>query len=69
MAHKLPNTNCIEPIRTNTVLEKAKISRTQLYRLLSEGRFPKPFKLSHRICVWNEADVDAWISSKYEEAK
>lgn len=59
----------IKPVRTAQVLEKAKISRTQLYRLLSEDRFPKPFKLSHRICVWNEADIDAWISSKYEEAQ
>ena len=28
-------------------------------------KFPKPIKLSERINVWKESDIDAWIEGKY----
>jgi prophage regulatory protein len=40
------------------------ISRSTLWRWVSEGKFPKPIKLSEGVTVWRLEDVDAWISSK-----
>jgi prophage regulatory protein len=54
-------------LRLNDVLTKVGISRTQLYRLISRGQFPRQFHLSERTAVWDEAEVDAWLRSKCEE--
>jgi len=37
---------------------------TTLYRLVKQGRFPKPYKLSDRVSAWNEAEVEAWLEEK-----
>jgi predicted DNA-binding transcriptional regulator AlpA len=47
-------------------MELTGLSRTHTYRLIRQGHFPAPHKLSERVSVWNEADIDAWLSSKFE---
>ncbi len=54
-------------LRIASVLHKVGISRTQLYRLIERGQFPRQFHLSARTAVWDEAEVDAWLSAKREE--
>ena len=54
-------------LRITSVLHKVGISRTQLYRLIERGQFPRQFHLSARTAVWDEAEVDAWLNSKREE--
>lgn len=54
-------------LRIAHVLHKVGISRTQLYRLIERGQFPRQFHLSARTAVWDEAEVDAWLSAKREE--
>ncbi len=54
-------------LRIVHVLHKVGISRTQLYRLIERGQFPRQFHLSARTAVWDEAEVDAWLSAKREE--
>lgn len=56
-------------LRAAKVLEKTGISRTHLYRLIQLGDFPQPSKLSERVSVWNEADVDSWLADKFGGAK
>lgn len=41
------------------------ISKATLYRMIAEGRFPKPRKLGHR-SVWAEQDIDEWRKSWLE---
>jgi prophage regulatory protein len=53
-------------LRISSVLDKVGISRTQLYRLIERGQFPQQFHLSERTAVWDEAEVDAWLSAKHE---
>lgn len=56
-----PNT----AIRLPTVLQRTGFSRTHLYRLIRNGSFPPPHKLSVRASAWREAEVDAWLNSKF----
>lgn len=52
-------------LRASKVLEKTGISRTHLYRLIQQGEFPPPSKLSERVSVWDEAAIDNWLDNKF----
>lgn len=55
-------------LRLPKVLEKIGISRSQLYRLINQGEFPKQYHLSIRTAVWDEAEIDAWLLQKMKGA-
>ena len=55
----------IKALRLPKVLEKTGLSRTHLYRLVQQLRFPKPSRLSERVAVWDEAAIDAWLAEKF----
>ena len=38
------------------------VSPATVWRWVREGRFPKPFKLSDRVTVWNISDIDAFVA-------
>lgn len=40
-------------VREPKVLSMFPVSRSQLWRLIKEGRFPKPCKISERVSVWD----------------
>ena len=54
-------------LRRPDVSRKLNISKTEIYRLIRRGAFPAPHKLSERVSVWNEGDIDAWLSRKFGE--
>jgi prophage regulatory protein len=54
----------IRTIRLPEVLTKTGLSRTHVYRLIHNASFPAPYKLSERVSVWNEAEIDTWLSAK-----
>jgi len=54
-------------IRLPEVKQRTGLSRTTLYTMMAEGRFPKPFKLNLRANGWTEADIDTWIASRIAE--
>ena len=58
--------NGFRALRIKQVLDKTGLSRTHTYRLIAQGDHPKPIQLSERVFVWNEADIDAWLESKFE---
>lgn len=51
-------------LRRKDVSAKLKISKTQIYRLVRRGDLPPPRKLSERVSVWSEAEVDAWLAER-----
>ncbi len=55
-----------QALRLPHVMAKTRLSRTHIYRLIKRAEFPAPFKLSDRLAVWDEAEVDAWLSSKFQ---
>ena len=40
------------------------LSRSTLYSLMAQGRFPKPIKLGERAVGWTEAEISAWLESR-----
>ncbi|KLD62507.1 hypothetical protein Y882_15765 [Dyella japonica DSM 16301] len=48
-------------VRLHTVMKMVGLSRSQIYKLVSEGRFPPQIKLSTRSVAWVEADVLSWM--------
>jgi len=54
-------------LRLPNVLAKIGLSRTHTYRLITRGDFPAPHKLSERVSVWSEAEIDAWLAEKFGE--
>ena len=63
-----PNTN-ISALRLSDVLKRTGLSRASIYRLIAKQQFPKPAKLSERVSAWNEAEIDAWLDSKFSEVR
>jgi predicted DNA-binding transcriptional regulator AlpA len=45
-------------------------SREQIYRLVREGKFPKPFKLADRsrFNYWDEEVLDRWLEERTNRA-
>ena len=49
-------------IRLRTVLDRTGLSRSTLYRKISEGSFPPQLKISVHGAGWSEAEVERWIA-------
>ena len=52
-------------LRVPQVLDRTKLSKTHLYRLIQQGKFPRPHKLSERVSAWDEAAVDFWLAERF----
>lgn len=40
------------------------LSKSTLYRLMDEGLFPRPVRLSVNRVAWRASDVSAWIDTR-----
>ena len=40
------------------------MSRASIYRLMQQGDFPRPVKVSSTAVRWKESDIAAWIESR-----
>ena len=49
-------------IRLDEVLEMCGISRSELYRQIADGRFPRPVKVGLRAVRWRLSEVEAWMA-------
>ncbi|WP_240661693.1 helix-turn-helix transcriptional regulator [Nioella ostreopsis] len=62
-----PDWQSIEPagrmLRPAEVFSRVGLSRSQVYAMISEGRFPPFIKLSERASAMPEAWLDAFIAS------
>lgn len=54
-------------IRIKDVIEMVGLSRSSIYKYVSEGEFPSPIKLSERSVAWRRGDIDAWVMSKLSQ--
>lgn len=50
-------------LRLPAVIRRTGLSRSTIYRLMSEKQFPRPVKLSERAIGWRGSDIDQWSSS------
>jgi len=44
------------------------LSKSQIYKLMSEGRFPQRVRLTGRAVAWLEEQVIHWMSQRVLEA-
>ena len=51
-------------IRLGEVIQITSLSKTSIYRLISEGTFPKQIQIGKRAVVWVRSDINAWINQK-----
>ena len=40
------------------------VAHSTLWRMVKDGRFPAPIKLSERVTAWRSQDVLAWVESQ-----
>lgn len=53
-------------IPLSVVLERVCISKTDLYRRIKSGEFPKPVPIGRHRIAFVEAEVTTWIVSRME---
>lgn len=51
-------------LRLREVIQRTGLSRSTIYRLASDGRFPTHVKLSDSASAWREDELAAWIDSR-----
>ena len=51
-------------IKIKEVLEFCCISRSTVYRLIEEDKFPAPVRLSKQCRAWRIKDIEDWLESR-----
>lgn len=51
-------------LRCAEVLERFRLGKTQLYRLIRAGEFPPPVRIGARGVRWRRADLDHWLATR-----
>lgn len=51
-------------MREAQVLELVPVSAATLWRMVRDGLFPKPRRISARAVGWLRSEVEAWIESR-----
>lgn len=54
-------------IKRPEVQSETTLSRSQIYALISEGKFPKPISLGGNRVAWLSSEVFAWIDQRIAE--
>ncbi len=50
--------------RLPQVRQKVGFSRSEIYRLISLNRFPKPIPLGERAVAWDMDEVEDWVQAR-----
>jgi len=57
-------------LRPSEVVERCGLSRSSIYKLLREDKFPAPIKVTgHRGNAWIESEVTEWIYSRIAQSR
>ncbi|EFC6289643.1 AlpA family transcriptional regulator [Shigella dysenteriae] len=56
-------------LRLSDVMRRTGYSRAWIYRLINQGRFPKPVKIGSRSVAFIESEVDEWINQRIEASR
>ncbi|BBU03343.1 helix-turn-helix transcriptional regulator [Aeromonas veronii] len=51
-------------IRVKEVTQKTGLSKSSLYDLIAQGRFPQSVPLSNRSVAFVESEIDNWIAER-----
>ncbi len=53
-------------VRMSRLVEMIGLSRSTIWKLLSEGKFPNPIRLGSRSIAWRINDIEEWLQSRQE---
>lgn len=45
------------------------LSRSSIYLLMSQGRFPKPIQIGDQRVAWVNAEINAWVEERIQNAR
>ena len=51
-------------LRLRDVQRLVPLSRSRLYELIAEGRFPAQVRLSDRASAWDSKEIEAWMAER-----
>jgi prophage regulatory protein len=51
-------------LRIDQVCDRVGLRKTTIYKLLAEGSFPRPVRLSARTTAWHAGEIDTWIAER-----
>lgn len=54
-------------LKRTEVQSETTLSRSQIYALMAEGKFPKPIRLGGNRIAWLRSEVFAWIDQRIAE--
>jgi prophage regulatory protein len=57
----------VKILRIAQVRERTGLATSSIYKLISEGDFPRPVALTERTVGWPEHDVSAWLEQRLAE--
>jgi prophage regulatory protein len=60
-------TNNRRLLRRAEVEAKTGFKRAFIYRLMKQGKFPKPVRTSTRAVRWDSIEIDQWIAARLSE--
>ncbi len=49
------------------VTKLVQLSKPTIYKLMNQGRFPRPVKLSAQRVAWLREEIDDWIAERVKE--
>lgn len=50
-------------LKIKQVLELVPVGKTTLYKMIDDGKFPRPIRLSERAVAWRKSDILQWIDN------
>jgi prophage regulatory protein len=56
-------------LRLSEVRTRIPYSRSTIYQLIAQSKFPKPIGFGGRAVAWLESEIDGWIKSRVECAR
>lgn len=63
------NNLSIRLLRLPQVRAIAPLSRSQIYLLMSQGKFPKPVAMGPRSVAWIADEVESWVAARIAESR
>lgn len=55
--------------RLSEVRQVVPLSRSRIYELIAENRFPAPIKLSERASAWDMDTIYQWLDARIAESR
>ena len=50
-------------LKIGQVVEITGLSRSAIYAMMRQGRFPEPVKLAAKAVRWRESELQAWVDN------